>query len=189
MTCFVLSYLIGNLVVQCLLCLYHVRRMHTFVRIDASNDQVSFTLLDRKLKRKQRRRVRPRLCSGANSVLLFDICATLTCLKQFFYFDLLNVVCFLLSHLGPPKRRTTAEEEERAKNPKPEVRNAWFVTAFEFLLIPKTSQLCNFFVSGLCLLPPNLESYWGPTTRKASNVSIIDRYGLFRKSPTFYLMD
>lgn len=55
--------------------------------------------------------------------------------ETIFYFDLLNVVCFLLSHLGPPKRRTTAEEEERAKNPQPEVRNAWFVTAFEFLLI------------------------------------------------------
>ena len=48
----------------------------------------------------------------------------------FFYlisvcFNLQTIAYLLLSHLGPPRRRTTAEEDEKDKHPKPEVRSGF----------------------------------------------------------------
>lgn len=71
------------------------------------------------MKRNCVRRVKHQLCSGKQCVFyLFPLTRIFfyetTCMKCLFS-------CSYGSHLGPPRRRTTAEEEERAKHPKPEV--------------------------------------------------------------------
>lgn len=77
------------------------------------------------MKKKCGRRVRPQLCSGEKaSIFLIYFCACgriLYLISAIFYLQ--TIAYILLSHLGPPRRRTTAEEEEKVKHPKPEVRS------------------------------------------------------------------
>lgn len=58
----------------------------------------------------------------------------------FFYlisvcFNLQTIAYLLLSHLGPPRRRTTAEEDEKDKHPQPEVRSGLKIIPILFCLL------------------------------------------------------
>lgn len=85
------------------------------------NSRISL-LLARNTKTKQRKKVKQLLCSGQLSLVLL--------IKLFSYFKYgysyqflvqSSVMLLFSSHLGPVRRRTTAEEEERVNHPRPEV--------------------------------------------------------------------
>lgn len=69
------------------------------------------------MKRKCERRVKPLLCSGEYFHVIFKY----TFMPNLCLCSLQILECLLGSHLGPPRRRTSAEEEERVNNPTPEV--------------------------------------------------------------------
>jgi len=114
------------------------------------------------MKRKCGRRVRPQLCSGEEfschfkNIDLFPICVCH-----------LHILGWLFgSHLGPPRRRTTAEEEERVKHPKPEVGFKLILSACFMFSYALPSELnwhsCHWWLGDLLIFLQD-SVYYHPT--------------------------
>lgn len=147
------------------------------------------------MKTKCGRRVRPQLCSGEKESF-FLICFCACGWVLFIYlisvcFNLQTIAYLLVSHLGPPRRRTTAEEDEKDKHPKPEVRSGFWRSFRFFFAYSWTILIKIFWLQDSVYYHPTLNPTGAPPPGKPpmykSSIGLVPFLNLSSFSIKYYL--